>query len=179
MIFLIHRWDMLVPKRRITFLNGDFIGAQICHDLFWFFIYTHLYIYIYVIYRTKITCTFPEKDDSINQNHRVPSLYIIEQKAWKIAMSCPCNYHNLWTILGMLLANCPPGNLTWNLKISHWKRRLLFWKPSIFRFHVKFRGVSNPCTPKKTNMTMENAPSFEDVSPHENGDFFHVNFSGM
>ena len=32
-----------------------------------------------------------------------------------------------------------PLNLTWNLKISPWKRRFLL-ETIIFRFHVKFRG---------------------------------------
>ena len=32
-----------------------------------------------------------------------------------------------------------PRNLTWNLKISHWKRKVHL-ETFIFRFHVKFRG---------------------------------------
>ena len=35
-----------------------------------------------------------------------------------------------------------PRNLTWNLKISPWKRKVHL-ETIIFRFHVKFRG----CTP--------------------------------
>ena len=33
-----------------------------------------------------------------------------------------------------------PGKLTWNLKMSPWKRRFVL-KTIIFRFHVSFRGV--------------------------------------
>ena len=36
-----------------------------------------------------------------------------------------------------------PVKLTWNLKISPWKRRFL-WKTIIFRFHVSFRGCILP-----------------------------------
>ena len=34
-----------------------------------------------------------------------------------------------------------PSSLTWNLKITLWKRRFRTWKPIIFRFHVKLWGV--------------------------------------
>ena len=34
-----------------------------------------------------------------------------------------------------------PRNLTWNLKISPWKRKVLL-ETMIFRFHVKFRGCT-------------------------------------
>ena len=38
-----------------------------------------------------------------------------------------------------------PGTLTWNLKISCLKRRIIF-QTSIFGFHVNFQGCSNPLT---------------------------------
>ena len=37
-----------------------------------------------------------------------------------------------------------PRSLTWNLKISPWKRRFLL-ETIIFRFHVKFRGCNSSC----------------------------------
>ena len=39
------------------------------------------------------------------------------------------------------LVNLLPRSLTWNLKISPWKRRFLL-ETIIFRFHVKFPGCS-------------------------------------
>ena len=38
-----------------------------------------------------------------------------------------------------LFTKSNPRNLTWNLKISPWKRKVLL-ETIIFRFHVKFRG---------------------------------------
>ena len=45
-----------------------------------------------------------------------------------------------------LFLNIHPRKLTWNLKISTWKRRNIY-KPPIFGFHVSFRGCITKDTP--------------------------------
>ena len=49
--------------------------------------------------------------------------------------------------LTLTILQLHPRNLTWNLKISPWKRKVHL-QTIIFRFHVKFRG----CTLPETNI---------------------------
>ena len=46
-----------------------------------------------------------------------------------------------------------PRSLTWNLKISRWKRRFIL-ETIIFRFHVKFRGVYDQHLSKRCQPTL-------------------------
>ena len=50
------------------------------------------------------------------------------------------------TIFGNIHILLHPRNLTWNLKISPWKRKVLL-ETMIFRFHVKFRGCTIQLAP--------------------------------
>ena len=50
-----------------------------------------------------------------------------------------------------------PRNLTWNLKISPWKRKVLL-ETMIFRFHVKFRGCITGGDPITTEPSTGNQP---------------------
>ena len=54
----------------------------------------------------------------------------------------------------VLLLYVHPGKLTWNLRITHVKRKNIF-QTFIFGFHVKFRG----CTPTSYQLLVCNPPS--------------------
>ena len=75
---------------------------------------------------------FPEKDDSINQNHQVPSLYIIEQKAWKIAMSCPCKPQPL-NHFGNAPSKLPPRKFNMKPKNKPLEKEIAFLKAINFQ----------------------------------------------
>ena len=66
-----------------------------------------------------------------------------------------------------MYVNIHPGRLTWNIQITHLKRKIIFQTPMIV-FHVKFRGVYDKNSWKHMMIYMDReyqepnrGPSFE------------------
>lgn len=124
-------------QEKNTFLNGDFIGAEICHDLSCFFIYTYTNLYKFIDIVRKAPA-LPWKEDKFPSTGiaQVP-ITLIEQNA----MFFHAN-HNLWTTLGMLLANCPPWNSCMKPKNKPLEKEIPFLESHQFSgFTLNFGGV--------------------------------------